>query len=334
MTRMASLSGVSGTANHISSCVEQLIMTLQKSTLVTVLAVSTATVGANWLLISVMKPGFNRFPSKPRKKFKRLITGVESEGDLKSLLNTFCLPPIEFQTDTHSRLHLEMTQNILALIPARGGSKGIPRKNTMMLGGKPLIAHSILQAKASQRINRVIVSTDDAEISEVANEWGAEVPFIRPAQYAQDLSPDIDVFRHALNWLKEYEGYEPDMVVHLRPTGPVRLVDLIDQAVDLLADHPEADAVRSVSPALQTPYKMWAMTTEGYLQPLLRVEGVADCRRCRASNCRGCSGKTAMSMSYVPGPCWKKLDVGRVCASVRGRRNAVRTGLLGRHTGD
>jgi N-acylneuraminate cytidylyltransferase len=124
----------------------------------------------------------------------------------------------------------------------------------------------------------VIVSTDDAEISEVANEWGAEVPFIRPAQYAQDLSPDIDVFRHALNWLKEYEGYEPDMVVHLRPTGPVRLVDLIDQAVDLLADHPEADAVRSVSPALQTPYKMWAMTTEGYLQPLLRVEGVADCQ--------------------------------------------------------
>ena len=171
-----------------------------------------------------------------------------------------------------------MAQNILALIPARGGSKGIPRKNTMLLGGKPLIAHSILQAQASQRINRVIVSTDDAEISEVANQWGAEVPFVRPTQYAQDLSPDIDVFRHALNWLKEYEGYEPDMVVHLRPTGPVRLVELIDQAVDLLAAHPEADAVRSVSPALQTPYKMWGMTKEGFLQPLLRVEGVADCQ--------------------------------------------------------
>lgn len=171
-----------------------------------------------------------------------------------------------------------MAQKILALIPARGGSKGIPRKNTVMLGGKPLIAYSILQAKASRRITRVVVSTDDAEISSVAKEWGAEVPFVRPSQYAQDSSPDIDVFRHALNWLKEYDGYEPDMVVHLRPPGPVRVVDLIDQAVDLLADHPEADAVRSVSPALQTPFKMWTRTADGYLQPLLQVDGKTDCQ--------------------------------------------------------
>lgn len=171
-----------------------------------------------------------------------------------------------------------MAQRILALIPARGGSKGIPRKNTIMLCGKPLIAYSILQANASRRIDRVVVSTDDQEISRVAKEWGAEVPFVRPAEYARDLSPDIDVFRHALSWLKEHEGYEPDMVVHLRPPGPVRRVELIDQAVDLLADHPEADAVRSVSPALQTPYKMWGITTDGYLQPLLKVDGKDDCQ--------------------------------------------------------
>jgi CMP-N,N'-diacetyllegionaminic acid synthase len=171
-----------------------------------------------------------------------------------------------------------MTENILALIPARGGSKGIPRKNTMMLGGKPLIAYSILQAQASGRINRVVVSTDDAAIGKVAQEWGAEVPFMRPAEYGLDTSPDIDVFRHALKWLKESEGYEPDMIVHLRPTGPVRLVELIDRAVDLLSDHPEADAVRSVSPALQTPYKMWGISADGYLQPLLRVDGKTDCQ--------------------------------------------------------
>ena len=167
---------------------------------------------------------------------------------------------------------------VLALIPARGGSKGIPRKNVMSLAGKPVIAYSILQAQASQRINRIIVSTDDPVTGRVAREWSAEVPFERPAEYAQDSSPDIDVFRHALNWLKEKEGYEPDMVVHLRPTGPVRRVELIDRAVDLLAAHPEADAVRSVSTAHQTPYKMWRITSGGCLLPLLRIDGVADCQ--------------------------------------------------------
>jgi N-acylneuraminate cytidylyltransferase len=148
----------------------------------------------------------------------------------------------------------------------------------MMIAGKPLIAYSILQAHASQRINRVIVSTDNEEIAEVARQWGAETPFMRPAEYAQDLSPDIDVFRHALTWLAENEGYRPDMVVHLRPPGPVRRVELIDQAIDLLAAHPEADALRSVRLALETPYKMWHITADGYLQPVLRIEGVPDCQ--------------------------------------------------------
>lgn len=169
-----------------------------------------------------------------------------------------------------------MSDRILALIPARGGSKGIPRKNVMMLAGKPLIAYSILQAQASERINRVLVSTDDDEIAAVAKDFGAEVPFIRPDEYAQDLSPDIDVFRHALTWLNQQEGYAPDLIVHLRPTGPARRVELIDEAIDLLIAHPEADAVRSVSLALQTPYKMWRIDSEGRLQPLLRIEGMPD----------------------------------------------------------
>ncbi len=171
---------------------------------------------------------------------------------------------------------LKGLDDVLALIPARGGSKSVPRKNVMLIAGKPLIAHSILQAQASERINRVIVSTDDDEIAKVARQWGAELPFRRPAVFAQDYSPDIDVFRHALRWLNEWEGYVPDLVVHLRPTGPVRRAELIDQAIELLAAHPEADAVRSVSLAQQTPYKMWHITPEGFLEPVLQIADQPD----------------------------------------------------------
>lgn len=165
---------------------------------------------------------------------------------------------------------------ILALIPARGGSKGIPGKNIMQIAGRPLIAYSILQAQQSQRITRVIVSTDDEQIARVAREWGAEVPFVRPAEFAQDLSPDIDVFRHTLHWLKEREDYVPDMMVQLRPPGPVRRVDLIDEAIDRLAAHPEADALRSVTMALQTPFKMWFIKDDGFMEPVARLEGIPD----------------------------------------------------------
>jgi len=171
-----------------------------------------------------------------------------------------------------------LSSDILALIPARGGSKSIPRKNLIELAGKPLIAWSIEQALASHRITREVVSTDDTEIAAVAENFGAEVPFIRPAQYAQDLSPDIDVFRHALTFLAEQEGYRPELVVHLRPTGPVRRVRDIDAAVDLLADRPDADAVRSVSLVHQTPYKMWKLCDDGTMEPLLGIPGMPDCQ--------------------------------------------------------
>ncbi len=171
-----------------------------------------------------------------------------------------------------------MSDGVLALVPARGGSKGIPRKNLIEVAGRPLIAWSILQGIAATRVDRVVVSTDDPEIAAVAREWGAEVPFLRPAEHARDESPDIDVFRHALAALAGDEGYEPDLVVHLRPTGPVRRVEDIDAAVDLLAAHPEADAVRSVSVVRQSPYKMWLLRDDGAMEPLLRIPGVPDCQ--------------------------------------------------------
>ena len=164
---------------------------------------------------------------------------------------------------------------ILALIPARGGSKGIPRKNLVKVGGKPLIAYSIEQAIGSQYITRTIVSTDDTEIAEVARRFGAEVPFRRPSEFAKDLSPDLDVFRHALQWLRDREGYICELVVHLRPTGPVRRVELIDKAIETMLNHPEADSLRSVSWPVQTPYKMWRIA-DGLLQALLPLEGMVE----------------------------------------------------------
>jgi CMP-N,N'-diacetyllegionaminic acid synthase len=164
---------------------------------------------------------------------------------------------------------------ILALIPARGGSKGILRKNLVPLLGKPLIGYTIEQALASRLITRTIVSTDDDEIAAVSRQFKADVPFMRPAEFAQDRSLDFEVFWHALNWLKEHEAYNCDLVVHLRPTGPVRRLDLIDEAISLMLAHPEADALRSVSTPTQTPYKMWSIEN-GYLNPLLSVEGMKE----------------------------------------------------------
>jgi len=161
---------------------------------------------------------------------------------------------------------------VLALIPARGGSRSIPRKNLLALAGKPLIAYSIEHALGSRHVTRTIVSTDDPEIAATAARYGAEVPFLRPAEFAQDLSPDVDVFRHALQWLGEHEGYRCELVVHLRPTGPVRRVPVIDQAIELMLAHPEAESLRSVCRPIQTPYKMWRVV-EGYLEPLLELDG-------------------------------------------------------------
>lgn len=164
---------------------------------------------------------------------------------------------------------------VLALIPARGGSKSVPRKNLLVIAGKPLIAHSIGQALASRCITRTIVSTDDDEIARVGREFGADVPFRRPAEFAGDRSLDLEVFRHALEWLRDREAYAPDLVVHLRATGPVRRVALIDQAIETMLARPDADSLRSVSPPIQSPYKMWRVV-DGRMEPLLRLPRVAE----------------------------------------------------------
>lgn len=161
---------------------------------------------------------------------------------------------------------------VLAVIPARGGSKSIPRKNIRSFAGHPLIAYSIASGLAAQTVTRLIVSTDDDEIAAISRTYGAETPFLRPAEISQDQTPDLPVFQHALQWLQDKEGYQPEIVVQLRPTSPLRRVSHIDQAVYRLLERPDADAVRTVCTPFQNPFKMWRIGPEGLMQPLLSTE--------------------------------------------------------------
>jgi N-acylneuraminate cytidylyltransferase len=166
---------------------------------------------------------------------------------------------------------------ILAIIPARGGSKTIPRKNIRPLDRHPLIAYSIAAARQSRRVTRVVLSTDDEEIAGVARAYGGEVPFSRPAELAGDDTLDFPVFQHALNWLAENEGYLPEAVVQLRPTSPIRPPGCVDRGITALLGRPEADSVRSVIPSGQNPYKMWRLDpATGRLEALLALEGVPE----------------------------------------------------------
>ena len=160
---------------------------------------------------------------------------------------------------------------ILGLIPARGGSQSIPMKNIAPLAGRPLIAYSIDMVRQSRLISRLIVSTDSEEIRDVSIACGAESPFLRPAELAQDDTLDLPVFIHALEWLDEHEEYRPDIVVHVRPTTPLRRPEFVDEAINTLIGDATADSVRAVSPPLQNPFKMWTLG-DLYLEPLIETD--------------------------------------------------------------
>ena len=136
-------------------------------------------------------------------------------------------------------------ENILAVIPARGGSSGIPRKNVRMFAGKPLIAHTIDAAKRAPSVSRIIVSTDDEEIARVSKECGADVPFLRPAELATSTSKVVDAVVHLLEKLKADENYAPAHILLLQPTSPLRTSDDIEKAIKLFFDS-EADSLVSV----------------------------------------------------------------------------------------
>ncbi len=158
--------------------------------------------------------------------------------------------------------------NLAALIPARGGSKGIPKKNLRRLGDHPLLAYSIAAARACPAIDRVMVSTDSPEIAEVARAYGADIPFVRPAEFAQDASTDFDVVQHVLQSLQQAR---PDWIVFCRPTTPLRDPSLLSAAIELLKSRKDATSLRSVHELAEPPQKMMGMT-DGLLTGLFPHE--------------------------------------------------------------
>ena len=155
--------------------------------------------------------------------------------------------------------------SVLGIITARGGSKSVPKKNIALVAGKPLIAWTIEAALSSNALSRVIVSTDDDEIAQVCREWGAEVPFIRPNELAQDYSPHVDVVIHAAEWISKYYNWSPEYVMLLQPTSPLRIAEDIDESVNLALKR-NADGVVSVEEAPRHPYVIKRITKNGILE--------------------------------------------------------------------
>ena len=160
---------------------------------------------------------------------------------------------------------------VLGVVGARSGSKSIPHKNIKPLLGKPLMAWIIEAAKASKYTTRLILSTDSPEYAEVGKKYGAEIPFMRPAELVKDSVPDFDFLYHAATWMRDNASFQADIILRLPPTTPLCRPEHIDACVKLLIDNPEADSSRTIISAAKHPYKLWR--TEGkYLKPFLSEE--------------------------------------------------------------
>lgn len=162
----------------------------------------------------------------------------------------------------------------IAIIPARGGSKGVPHKNIKQLGGFPLLAYSIAACKLSNEVQRTIVSTDSEEIAQIAKQYGAEVPFLRPKQFAGDKSGDIEFVNHAISWLAENENEIPEFLIHIRPTTPLRNTKIMDIAIRKIEQSVDATSLRSAHKASESPYKWFVKNEEGYFESV--VKGVTN----------------------------------------------------------
>lgn len=166
-----------------------------------------------------------------------------------------------------------MNHKILAIIPARGGSKGVPRKNIRELAGKPLIAWTINEAKKSNYITQTILTSEDPEIIEVAKQYGCEVPFVRPFALAQDDTPGIDPVLHAI---EQCPGF--DYVVLLQPTSPLRTVEDIDGCIEKALQY-QADFCVSVTEPEKSPYWMYQINENEVMEPLLKLENIPSRRQ-------------------------------------------------------
>lgn len=155
---------------------------------------------------------------------------------------------------------------IYSIIPARSGSRGVPKKNIRLLGGYPLIAFSIAAAKLTKSIDRVIVSTESIEIAEIAKKYGAEVPFFRPAELAGDKSTELEFLSHFISWFKQNEKSVPDLIVQLLPTTPLRDPKTIESAVKMIKTTSPGSSLRSAHELAEPPQKMFQINKKGYFE--------------------------------------------------------------------
>ena len=173
---------------------------------------------------------------------------------------------------------------IFCLIPARSGSVTVPHKNVRQLNGVPLLAYSIRQAMESRYASqmRIIVSTDSSEYAKIACTWGAECPFLRPQEISGPLSTDLECMVHSIEWLQTHEDYKPDVLLHLRPTQPLRKVEDIDNCIEIfLSKRGAYDSLRSVVEVEKSPFKMYTIdmirTDELHLKPLFdELDGLVE----------------------------------------------------------
>lgn len=209
---------------------------------------------------------------------------------------------------------------VVAVIPARGGSKGLPRKNLRLVAGKPLLAHTVQAAVKARRVERVIMTTDDEEIARVARQWGAETPFLRPAVYrtpsgrvaelTSDLATTEDTLAHACHWLKECEGTEVEILVYLQTTDLFRRSGWIDEVVRRLQERPELD---SAFVACKTHKNFWREAPGGGYEPLGQYRGHTSRQRktpvYREDTGLACATRGRLLMQEPPRRLGERVDI-------------------------
>jgi N,N'-diacetyl-8-epilegionaminate cytidylyltransferase len=201
----------------------------------------------------------------------------------------------------------------IGLICARGGSKGVARKNLRLLGGKPLIGWAIETARNCPSLDRVIVSTEDAEIADVARQLGAEIPFVRPSELAQDGSPELLVWKHALKSIVEQDGRMPDLLVNLPATSPFRAIEDVEACIRNLVSH-SADLCITVRHAHRSPYFNMVSLNDGWAQLVIKPATPIVNRQAAPEVFEITTVAYAASASYVVRT--NKLLGDRVCATI------------------
>lgn len=151
---------------------------------------------------------------------------------------------------------------VIVVIPARSGSKSLPKKNILPLNGKPMLCYSVYYGLNCDAVGKVVVSTDSEEFAEVARGCGADVPFIRPVELAEDNTRDYPVMRHAMDYFESI-GEVYDVYILLRPTSPLRPQGLIEKAIEIMTQQPTASSVRTVAKIKEHPYRAWNIKEDG-----------------------------------------------------------------------